>query len=582
MRTNRLTTSLALCLALLLLLQGCGFGMPIDFGAAFGSRETTEPAQQGEYTGDMPRFSQIVYSRPDLEAIRASYEGLIADLKADVLSADFAVPRLEELYDLYNEFYTMDTVAELRYYHDVTDSFYADESDWFLENEPVMDQLFEELCDASANCSIGEELDKAFWGGWTVEAYRDQDNATLDPEYLELVQQESAILAEYRRITADPTVSWRGEERSFYELQQDPSLSRGEWEQVRDQYYDKYEPILGEIYLRLVAARQELAAYLGLDSYEDYAYYVLYERDYSPEQAESLLEHIRTELGPLYEELSLNRRWDRLSYTELNEEENLDAIFTAARSMGGTIRSAFRDMQRYELYDIDISEKKGNISYQCYLYSYDNPFVFVKTEGYSDDILSFGHEFGHFVDAWYNRDATNSHDLSEVFSQGMEYLLLSYVPEDYREELTEYKLLDTVDTFTQQGSYAAFEREVYARPAEDWTPELLNELSLELAKEYGYYEPGSDTFYAKSWIDVTHFFEMPFYVVSYCVSNDAAFQLYALECREEGAGLERWNRMLPRDSDSFLETVTEQGKLADPFGETRMREVANLIREKLK
>ena len=528
----------------------------------------------------MPKFSEIVYTRPDLEALTRDFESLIRDLEADAISVEEGVSRLQSCYDAYDNFYTMDTVAELRYYHDVTDSFYADESDWLLEREPEVDQLFESLCTASANCAKARELDEKFWGGWVVDAYGGSQSGTLDPEYLALAQQENALLAEYRRALADPTVSWQGSERSYWALEQDPTVSPADWREIQRLYYEKYNPILGDIYLRLVELRQRTAAWLGAESYESCAYEE-FSRDYSPAEADELLEAIRRELGPLYGELDLNARWDELRYTELNEEENMEAVGSAAEDMGGKIRYAWRDLEAYELCDIDISEKKGDLSYQCYLYSYDNPFAFVKTEGYSDDILKFGHEFGHFVDAWYNHNATASHDLSEVFSQGMEYLLLSRVPEDYREELTEYKLLDTVDTFTQQAAYAAFEHEVYARPASEWSVEALNELSLKLAREYGFLREGEEDYCAKSWIDVNHFFDSPFYVVSYCVSNLPAFRLYQMECEEPGSGLECWKKMLPRDREGFLETVTEQGGLENPLAPEQLKGVAALIREKL-
>lgn len=566
---EKIAALLALLLVLSLTLGGCAV------------RKNSDPEPDAQQ-GDMPKFSEIKYRRPDLSAFEALYENLIADLDANRLSTEDGVARLQEAYDAYNEFYTMSTVAELRYHHDITDSRWADEYDWCLEQGAQVDQLFERLCSASANCDNAAALDEEFWGGWVVDAYQGQESATLDEAYLALAQRENALLTEYHRATAEPTVLWQGKEQSYLSLQEDDSISREDWKEIQQLYYDKYAPILGDIYIRLVGVRQELAAYLGIDSYEDYAYYADYERDFSPEQAESLLEQIRTELAPLYAELNLNNRWTELEYTELNEAENLEALHAAVRKIGGKAFRACKDMERYELYDIDISEKKGDLSYQCYLYSYDNPFVFVKTLGYSDDILNFGHEFGHFVDAWYNHDATSSHDLAEVFSQGMEYLLLSRIPEEYREELTEYKLLDTVDTFTQQGSFAAFEHAVYARPAAEWTPEALNQLSLELARAYGYLDPDMEDYYAKSWIDVSHLFETPFYVVSYCVSNCAAFEIYEKECAEADAGLECWNKMLPRDHDSFLDTVTEQGGLSDPFAPGRMREVAALLREKLK
>ena len=573
----------ALILAAMLLSSGCGLVFDaIDAVFADPTGQAGSSGQSGS-GGKQPKFSEIPYERPDLEALTADFEDLIDALEGEKLTEKQAVSRLEEVYAGYDDFYTMDVVAELRYYHDVTDSFYADECDWFLDSEPTVDQLFEELCYASANCSIAETLDEEFWGGWVVDAYAgEEQSAAMDPEYAALAQKENAILAEYRRVLSDPTVTWRGKERSYWELEQDDSIGYDEWIEIRGLYYDKYEPVLGEIYIRLVEVRQEQAELFGLDSYEELAYAWLFERDYSPEQADSLLAQIRTELAPLYKELNLNERWDDFIYTEVNEAENLEAIDVASKSMGGKIRQAYRDMERYELCDVEISEKKGDLSYQTYLYSYDCPYIFVKTEGWSDDILSFGHEFGHFVDAWYNYNGTSSHDLAEVFSQGMEYLLLSYVPEDYREELTAYKLLDTVDTFTQQGSFAEFEREVYSRPASEWTPEALNELSLRLAKEYGYFREGDEDYYAKSWIDINHFFDNPFYVVSYCVSNDAAFQIYELECGEPGAGLSVWNKMLPRSRDGFLETLQIQGGLEDPFAEGRMKAVADLLREKLK
>ncbi|MBQ1411511.1 MAG: hypothetical protein IIY94_09565 [Oscillospiraceae bacterium] len=562
--------------------MGLVFVVLIVLSSVLQHRETKQERNETTASEDrMPKFSDITYTRPDMDAITEEYTSLTAALKENSLSMREALPQVRECYQDYDNFYTMQTVAELRYYHDITDAYYAEESEWFLEQETEMDRLFTDLCTASANSNLGEALDEQFWGGWTVDAYRGQEPYELDPTYLDLMQRENDILTEYRRISADPTILWQGAERSFLELQEDDSISLKDWREIQKLYYEKYSPIFAELYLRLVGVRQEQAAYLGLDSYEDYAYSYLFQREYSPEQAESLLTHIRTDLAPLYQELGLQERWANLGYTELNEAENLEAVTTAAKSMGRSILFASRDMTRYELYDIDVSEKKGNLSYQCYLYTYDIPFVFVKTEGYSDDILNFGHEFGHFVDAWYNRDATKSYDLSEVFSQGMEYLLLFYAPEDYREELTEYKLMDTVDTFTQQGSYAEFEHEVYARPAAEWTVEELEALSLRLAEDYGYLDPSMEEYYAKSWFDVVHFFERPFYVVSYCVSNDAAFQIYALECREEGAGLACWNNMLPRDSDSFLETIMDQGGLEDPFAPERMQQIADLIRQKL-
>ena len=89
---------------------------------------------------------------------------------------------------------------------------------------------------------------------------------------------------------------------------------------------------------------------------------------------------------------------------------------------------------------------------------------------------------------------------------------------------------------------------------------------------------GLEIYYQYYWMDITHFFEYPFYVISYPVSLDIAMQLYDLELEEEGKGLAKYFEILPRDYDTFLETV-ENGGLTSPFTEGGIRSVAAAIAE---
>ena len=128
---------------------------------------------------------------------------------------------------------------------------------------------------------------------------------------------------------------------------------------------------------------------------------------------------------------------------------------------------------------------------------------------------------------------------------------------------------------------ASFYEEEEEEPEEELTVENLNAISLQTAKDYGYFEEGAEDYYAMSWIDITHFFEQPWYVISYCVSNDAAFQIYQAELAEAGAGLALYEAILPRESDGFLDTIEEQGGMESPFATGRMESTAALIREAL-
>ena len=57
-------------------------------------------------------------------------------------------------------------------------------------------------------------------------------------------------------------------------------------------------------------------------------------------------------------------------------------------------------------------------------------------------------------------------------------------------------LLGTLETFVQQASFAEFENCVYA--ADELSLEWINELSLELAEEYGYYDGVNETYHSMS------------------------------------------------------------------------------------
>lgn len=525
-------------------------------------------------------FDEIEYIRPDLDAIRAQYEKTVT-MHTDGSSMKKLLRELQTCWDLYRDFYTMDTVAEIRYYQDVTDGYYEEESAFCMEAEAEIEQLFERLEIESANCEKAEQLEEQFWGEGLLELYKGAESGKYDEQYVALMQRESDLLSEYRSTLAGATVEFRGEERLYSELSSDSTLTEAQLEQINEAYYDKYSEILGEIYIDLVAVRQEQAAYLGYDSYEALSYDYVYERDFTPEQAQQLLDDIRTEIAPLYRQVSEQGLWDELHYDSITEAEILSTVGKAAKKLGGSIAESFDFMKKHELYDIRISEKKGNISYNTYLERYDVPFVLAKTYGYIDDCLTLVHEFGHFTDAYYNYNATYSLELSETFSHSMEYLLLCSLSAEDLGDLPRIKLLDTLDTYAQQASYAAFERSVYEIPAEELTVQTLNDLSLQYADDYGYLAEGMENYYAKSWIDITHFFEYPFYVVSYCVANDAAFQIYCKELANPGDGLAQFERLLPRDHDGFLQTLSLQSDLESPFAPGRMKKTAETVRELL-
>ena len=110
------------------------------------------------------------------------------------------------------------------------------------------------------------------------------------------------------------------------------------------------------------------------------------------EQLEKIRE-IRERIVPLYEELD---DW-AVDYPWLEEEELVEVLRCGTEAMGGEVEEAFRFMDHYELFDVSLSDSKAGKSFQSYLNDYNAPYVFVNPYGDDSDILTFAHEFGHFL-----------------------------------------------------------------------------------------------------------------------------------------------------------------------------------------
>ena len=266
--------------------------------------------------------------------------------------------------------------------------------------------------------------------------------------------------------------------------------------------------------------------------------------------------------------------YSSLSYEYVSDRELKWLLQSAAESMGGDIAEAFDFMKTYELWDVELRDNKASMSFETYLQDYEAPFLFIDPYGDSEDIISVCHEFGHYVDAYVNYNAYETMDLAECFSQSMQYLGLTAMQDsladDEFENLMRMNLLGTLETFVQQASFAEFENCVYA----------ADELSLELAAEYGYYDGVNDTYYAMSWVDTPHFFSAPYYVISYAVSAGVALEIYALELEESGAGLDKFCELVQR-SGSGLREVTGAVSLPDPLSDEQTQKAAALFAREL-
>lgn len=529
--------------------------------------------------GELPRFSQMVYQRPDIAAMESHVEAVKQGLAAHIGYRSLE-ERLDQIYVDYWDFCTMRDIAYIRYCADVSDAYYAQEYGFCEAQEGLVHQLMEEMFYACALSDKGQLLEeKYFWEGFTQD-YADESEAVYDEELVAMARLESELLGQYRAIMANATVESPYGEMDYHSYL--ATLDEPDYANGMIKFYYKYNEDLSQIYIDLVKLRQSMAKKLGYDDYEQMQYEYYWERDYSPQQAADYTEQVRRHLVPLMEALGEqgSPAYEDLSYLET---ARLHAMLAeGAKAMGGAVGDTFSLLDEYELHDLELRLTKAERSFQVFLANYQAPYLFLDARGDMSDVLDAAHEFGHCVDAYVNGGSAAIVDVAEFYSQAMEYLLPGYLDKSASPEevaaLYRIKMEDSLSLFVQQASFADFEHQVYAMDPEELSSQVLNDLSFQLAVDYGYYDGVQQAYYAMSWTDISHFFEAPFYVIAYPVSNDLAMQIYERERQSPGAGLEKYQELLALSGGSFM-ALSSEGGLQSPFAPGRMEAIAADLRQ---
>ena len=527
---------IALCVAVALLLSGCGSLLTALTDMYWG--------------GNVVKFADMEYSRPDLQELETALQKS-CDMAVNGENVQQVVDSIYEFYDVYDRFYTSYSLAQIHYYCDTTDIYWEEEYNYCLENGNAGDAALEQLYYALAASPYRQELEaEAYFGAGFFDAY--EGESVWDDTYLSLLEQESQLLNRYYEITEEAAQT----------------------EYYSEEFFVQYGSQLAELFVELVALRQQIADYAGYDSYVQYAYDLQHYRDYSPEQVQTYLQTVADTMADLYCRVNQSDIWEQ-TYEICSETQMYRHVKTAAENMGGYTKDAFSLLERGQLYDIAFRENKLYSSFELYLLRYYEPFIFVCPTMSQDDKLTFAHEFGHFANDYVCGGSLAGTDVAEVHSQALEYLSLLYG--EGTKSLETYKLADSLCIFVEQSAYALFEQQVYDLKGDALTAENVQALYADICTEFGFDSVDWDS---RGYVCIEHFFTSPLYIVSYVVSNDVAFQIYQMEKETVGTGLAVYNRCL-ESQDSYLLQFTETYGLESPFADGRLETVRDTLQQGL-
>ena len=498
----------------------------------------------------IPNLSEMPYARPDTESLFAAYDALTAKT-ADCSDAEALLADYYALLPERQSFETMYWIACFRYCLDTSVDYYFDEYDYCEEQVPLMEEKESTLFAAFAASPCRDALEQAYFGAGFFEDY-DRFQAGGE-EYLRLKAQENTLLDQYYETVA----SW-------------------DWDRnTLTQYHDTVAPL----FVELVKVRQQIAAAKGYESFSDYAYADIFQRDYTTAQTQDYLYQVREKLVPLVKSMyAHNPMLLNASYPFIKSADTAGQLSAAAEQLGGPIWEAFRFMEGHQLYDNSVSSSKYPINYSTYLPSYEAPIVFVS----DGDFCMLTHEFGHFVDSYctYGDDIDDMRlDIAEIYSQAMVFLVTAYNPafnEEQQARALRVALRDLLQhSIIRQAAFADFELQVYALEPDEITVDRIDTIYAQCAKDYYFDDYSLNKMH---WSEIPHFFQYPSYVISYSTSAVAAMQVCRLEAEQPGAGVEAYCRLLNRTHHRKFSFVLNEAGLDSPFEEATMQKTADFLK----
>ena len=257
---------LALVLALALLLSGCTMPNLEDLAGLLGAKLATP-------------FSEMEYTRPDM----AKMESLLTDCCQSAPTekkVDTLLDKIWAFYNAYNSFYTNYNLSSIHYFKDMTDIYWEQEYNYCLAQSAQVDAWLDELFYTLADCPLREELEasdsfgEGFFDSYVGESIWDETFTALMNRQAELEGQYYDLCAQAQEV--DP---------------------------YSEEFYSGYGAEMAQLFVDLVALRQEIAAYVGYEDYPSFAYDFYHYRDYTPAQAQAYLQEIGKTLVPLYCEI---------------------------------------------------------------------------------------------------------------------------------------------------------------------------------------------------------------------------------------------------------------------------------------
>lgn len=516
-RKTGLIVSLAAVLAVAVLIAGLLLGKSLFNGT--DTDEDTEPSASSTVPSSSQLTSQPAPEKVELvispakltfemtDADVTKFYELLDQCKTAALngqSGDDVMKISDALDDQYEYMDSQLSIAMVLYYCDLQDE---SASQRYLDcTEQVTQANNDYLEMAKVLYDSDFPAKERFFEEWT-----DLDLAMLNaytPEVMALRQRNSEITVAYQ------------------DLQNDPDM------------YTKMVPL----YIEMVQNNNRMAHIFGYANYYEYAYDLVYDRDYGQDQVATMRtlvgtympQTIDTLMDDLVAEIGQLSNNQQMKLSAFMQNAFTDTYVDEIEGYLATLPQQARDAM-LDMFDgnILLMSNMDNGQEGAFTTSVgQDRYVCFFGPGYSSPMTAI-HEVGHYYGCQYTDLNDLPLDLAETQSQGNEWLFMSYLENEMGKTLynvaVDYTLYESLCTIMISVIVDEFEQQVYTHPdIAGLTSDKLDAIMADVCKNYG----GID-FISSVAADIQQYWrlvvvEQPVYYISYGVSAISAINIFTI------------------------------------------------------
>ena len=532
------------------------------------------------------KFSEMIYTRPDPEAVKATLAGLTERLKAARNYQEAREIFLSQQAES-RHIHTAATLASVRHSIDTRDEYYDGEEKFWNNFFPELQAVQQEWTKAMLASPFRKEFAQEY--GNIMFTNAEMALKTFSPAIIPQLQKENELTQAYEKVLATAQIPFEG---GVYTLSQlspfktDPDDARrlAAWK-AEGQWYKDNQAELDRLYDELVKLRDEMGRKLGYEGYTTLGYYRMVK--YLVPVADSIYRRQAERLGKTY---PMSFADNALEFRSGNPrpvgtpDEILAQGMKFYSELSPETKEFFRTMLDGELLDVLSTEGKRSGGYCTGIPDYEVPFIFANFNGTQHDVEVVTHEAGHAFECWLNRKRIPleciwpSMEACEVHSMSMEFFAWPWAEgffgPDTRKFL--YSHLASALTFIPYGTMVDhFQHEVYAHP--EMTPAERHGVWKRLL---GVYMPwmrldGEIPFYSEGegWQRQHHIYSSPFYYIDYCLAQTVSLEFWAMIQKDLK---DAWRHYMAYTEQGGSRTFTEllaNAGLESPFDEATLRGV---------